>query len=65
MEFSLFSVLLSTLGTESEVMGRELVEEAVEVLDQNARDRGHVVGFNVIFMESSLDPKPPPTQVER
>ena len=39
-------------------MGRELVEEAVEVLDQNARDRGHVVGFNVIFMESSLDPRP-------
>ena len=44
-------------------MGRELVEEAVEVLDQNARDRGHVVGFNVIFMESSLDPRPHPSQV--
>lgn len=46
-------------------MGRELVEEAVEILDQNARDRGHVVGFNVIFMESSfVDPnKPAPAQV--
>lgn len=41
-------------------MGREMVEEAVEILDQNARDRGHVVGFNVIFMESSfVDPNTP------
>lgn len=37
----------------SKLVMRSFIEEAVEVLDQNAIERGHIAGCNAIFMQAS------------
>eukprot|EP01133_Synstelium_polycarpum_P004220 gene4220-4916_t len=42
----------------AERMARALIQRAVDVLDQNAVERGHLAGCNAIFLETALGAPP-------
>lgn len=49
-------LLVSGSADRAERMAKALVQRAVEILDQNARTRGHLAGCNAIFLEITAAP---------